>query len=422
MDIRYNKAIRLLKVNLSATGNGCREFAASHSGTGTASCAGRLPGATPVQLYAGACTCTQPVHVHALDRCMYVHLNGACTCTGNDGTGQRHCERSEAIQLHTPLQAHTHELDCFTSFAMTTTGSVIGRGVGRITIRRGVARNASTKGAPVIGSPYNKIKQKEMTGITGFLTSLPMKMYVCAISKLYDYLYCIQLNVSSISCRVTKMPEQAPKPTLPPAHRTEGNRCGLLGLLPKRWAAVAAACILVLACPAFCQQIAVKKNALYWATATPNIGAEVGLGANTTLNLEGGYNPWNVNGSGTNYRKLAHLLVLPEYRYWLWERFNGHFIGVHGLYSSYDFSGRTVPFLFDNEHRYQGTAYWLGVTYCFHLMLSPAWGIEASFGAGVARLAFDKSACLQCNPFPDHISETYVGPTKIGVSLIYIIK
>jgi hypothetical protein len=55
-------------------------------------------------------------------------------------------------------------------------------------------------------------------------------------------------------------------------------------------------------------------------------------------------------------------------------------------------------------------------------MLSPAWGIEASFGAGVARLAFDKSACLQCNPFPDHISETYVGPTKIGVSLIYIIK
>ena len=53
----------------------------------------------------------------------------------NDGSGQEsriaHCVRNdgtviviakaqpEAIQVHTPLQAHTHKLDCFTSFAMT---------------------------------------------------------------------------------------------------------------------------------------------------------------------------------------------------------------------------------------------------------------------------------------------------------------
>ena len=144
------------------------------------------------------------------------------------------------------------------------------------------------------------------------------------------------------------MPRQAPKPTLPSAHRTEGKGRGLLRMLHKCWPVVAAICILAFASPAFSQQVAVKTNALYWATATPNLGGEVGLGRNTTFNLEGAYNPWNKNGSGVNYQKLVHLLIQPEYRYWLWERFNGHFFGVHGLYSSYDFSGRTVPFLFDN--------------------------------------------------------------------------
>lgn len=36
------------------------------------------------------------------------------------------------------------------------------------------------------------------------------------------------------------------------------------------------------------QDIAVKTNLLYWATSTPNIGFEFGLGKRTTLDLVGG--------------------------------------------------------------------------------------------------------------------------------------
>lgn len=39
------------------------------------------------------------------------------------------------------------------------------------------------------------------------------------------------------------------------------------------------------------QDFAVKTNVLYWATTTPNLGFEVGLGEKTSLELIGGYNP-----------------------------------------------------------------------------------------------------------------------------------
>ena len=43
------------------------------------------------------------------------------------------------------------------------------------------------------------------------------------------------------------------------------------------------------------QDIAVKTNALYWLTTTPNLGAEFAVGDRSTLSLEGGYNPWTLN-------------------------------------------------------------------------------------------------------------------------------
>ena len=39
--------------------------------------------------------------------------------------------------------------------------------------------------------------------------------------------------------------------------------------------------------------LGVKTNTLYWLTTTINIGAEIGLGKNTTIDLLGTYNPWS---------------------------------------------------------------------------------------------------------------------------------
>ena len=42
------------------------------------------------------------------------------------------------------------------------------------------------------------------------------------------------------------------------------------------------------------QQVAVKTNLLYWATATPNVGAEVAVGKHSTLGFSANYNPWAI--------------------------------------------------------------------------------------------------------------------------------
>ena len=87
------------------------------------------------------------------------------------------------------------------------------------------------------------------------------------------------------------------------------------------------------------QDIAIKTNLLYGGyTYTPNLSLEIGLGKRSTLDLGGGYNPWNLDGTAENNKKLVHWLGEIEYRYWLCQRFSGHFLGVHVLGSK----GNTV--------------------------------------------------------------------------------
>ena len=68
------------------------------------------------------------------------------------------------------------------------------------------------------------------------------------------------------------------------------------------------------------QKWAVKSNLLYDATATINLGVEAALGPRVTLDISGNYNPWEFGDA-----RWKHWLIQPEVRYWLCERFNGHF-------------------------------------------------------------------------------------------------
>ncbi len=173
----------------------------------------------------------------------------------------------------------------------------------------------------------------------------------------------------------------------------------------------------------FAQKIDLKTNLLYGAaTLTPNLGAEVGLGDKSTLSLEVGYNPWNLNGSETNNKKLVHLLIEPEYRYWLKNRFNGHFFGVHALFAEYNVGGYDIPLLFEKEYRYEGSAYGGGLSYGYLWKMNPHWGMEFNVGLGVAYLDYKQYDCPKCGSLVGNKTETYFGPTKAGISLIYFIK
>ncbi|MDR0510320.1 MAG: DUF3575 domain-containing protein [Rikenellaceae bacterium] len=170
------------------------------------------------------------------------------------------------------------------------------------------------------------------------------------------------------------------------------------------------------------QDLAVKTNLLYWGTLTPNLGFEVGLSPKSTFLLWGGYNSWNLSGSETNNKKLVHWIIMPEYRYWFCERFNGHFIGVHLLGSKYNVSQHNVPLLFEKAYRYEGWGVGGGVAYGYHYMLSKRWGLEGSIGIGGIYMGYTKYNCPRCGSMIGDFTRFYFGPTTASISLVYLIK
>lgn len=104
------------------------------------------------------------------------------------------------------------------------------------------------------------------------------------------------------------------------------------------------------------QHVALKNNIIYDATATPNLGLEVGLGKKVTMDLSAGYNPFEFS----NDKQAKHWLAHAGVRFWTCEKFNGTFIGIHALGGQYDVADFKLPFdMFKKleNHRYDGYLY-----------------------------------------------------------------
>lgn len=175
------------------------------------------------------------------------------------------------------------------------------------------------------------------------------------------------------------------------------------------------------------QVVSVKTNLLYGGlTGTPNLGAEFGLSPRLTLDVSGGYNPFGLSGSKADNKKLVHWIVQPELRYWTCRRFGGHFFGVHALYSDYNISGKKLPLLFGSgsqAYRFQGTAVGSGLSYGYQWVIGKHWNIEFTLGAGAVYMKHDKYDCARCgDKIRSGQRRMYYGPTKAGITLVYVIK
>ena len=180
------------------------------------------------------------------------------------------------------------------------------------------------------------------------------------------------------------------------------------------------------------QKVAVKTNALYWATTTPNVGFEFALADRWTLELTGGYNPWIYNKEEN--LKALHWLASPEVRYWFCESFHGHFIGINANYTQFNISGIPVPNAFFTlstnapremnleEARNCGWAVATGLTYGYQFLLSPRWNLELTAGFGLWYTEYDRFESRKCGLFDQAIYKHALGPTSLGISFIYLIK
>lgn len=170
------------------------------------------------------------------------------------------------------------------------------------------------------------------------------------------------------------------------------------------------------------QTAAVKTNAIGWATATLNTGAEIGVGRKSTVQVFGALNPFDLGKD----KHLRFWTLEPEYRYWLCEKFNGHFFGIHALGGQYNFKNMNFPFtslpdLTTDENKGRHIEGWYvgaGITYGYQWMLARHWNLEASIGIGYAYSPYKLYG--RCDRIIEDKNAHYFGPTKIALSIMYV--
>ena len=156
-------------------------------------------------------------------------------------------------------------------------------------------------------------------------------------------------------------------------------------------------CLMMLSAFTVMGQVALKTNLAMDALAVPNIGMEVGLSKKLSLDVPVYYNPSKQVMWKEQDNKLFKLFVVqPELRYWLCDKFNGHFLGVHAMGGAYNTTGIELPFSpFDDlgDNRYKGHFYGGGISYGYQYILSRHWSIEGTIGIGYAYVRYKKYPC-----------------------------
>lgn len=167
------------------------------------------------------------------------------------------------------------------------------------------------------------------------------------------------------------------------------------------------------------QNVGIKTNFVTWATTTPNLALEFGLGKRTTLEIGGTYNWFNFK----NDKKFKNWTVQPEFRYWTCERFNRGFWGIHAMGGEFNVAKIDTPFdIFPlmKDYRLEGWFVGGGVSYGYNWYLGPHWNLEATIGVGYLYIDMDRYVCGECGDKLKSETRNYVGPTKLGLSLVYL--
>jgi len=90
--------------------------------------------------------------------------------------------------------------------------------------------------------------------------------------------------------------------------------------------------------------------------------------------------------------------------------------------------GINIPFILQNKHkemkvhRYEGYFYGGGISAGYHWILSDRLNLEAALGIGYAHVRYDKFKCTAFGQKMGKGGGDYLGPTRVSLSIIYILK
>ena len=170
--------------------------------------------------------------------------------------------------------------------------------------------------------------------------------------------------------------------------------------------------------------LALKTNLLYDAVTALNFELEVPIGERWSLAVEDVFPWW---AWGPNDRKYCFQMweIGFEPRWWFArtperDRLSGHFLGVYGMSSRYDFQ-------WDTDLCWQGEYWSAGLSYGFALPIGKVCNLELSASVGFLRSDWrhyqPDSAYEHLYRDPSRTGVfSYFGPTKLKVSLVVPIQ
>ena len=173
------------------------------------------------------------------------------------------------------------------------------------------------------------------------------------------------------------------------------------------------------------QVAGIKTNLVYDATASVNLGVEVGLAPRLSLDLSGTLNLWTWKDN----MKWKHWMVQPELRLWTCQRFAGHFFAAHAIAGQFNFGNIQnnikllgTDFSILSKERYEGWAVGAGLGYGYALPLGKHWNLEGELGFGAIYSRARGFECDVCNrpTTTDPVSKLRPALTKAAISIVYL--
>lgn len=174
----------------------------------------------------------------------------------------------------------------------------------------------------------------------------------------------------------------------------------------------------------FVPKFSLKTNLIFDAVLMPNVEFEWLFEDRFSLSLDYQFAWWNSKKHDQFYQMM---MVSPEFRYWFKPdgRYVGHFAGVYVGLGYYDLKWQR-----NNGLGYQGELYFMaGLSYGYHLVVTPRFGVEFSVGIGYAVTKYRKYENVREYGHYDNSGNhyvhrgsdraSYIGPTKAKVSLVW---
>lgn len=164
--------------------------------------------------------------------------------------------------------------------------------------------------------------------------------------------------------------------------------------------------------------MSIKTNMLYDLAAVPNIGVEFYLGKNFSIAGNWHYSWWKSDPKAWYWRTYGGDVAI---RYWMGKAsrikpLTGHHLGVYGQMITYDFELGNKGILADKW------SWAAGLEYGYSLPIARSLNIDFTLGVGYHWGLFDEYL-----PIDGHYvwqatkRRRYVGPTKLEVSLVWLI-